>query len=123
MVRVHPDPYLVLGVAPTATQAAITHPHRPPYTRPARAPPPPHNHLRRVRPAYALLRDPARRADYDRATADAANTRPRTPAVPIPAERPSAGRVQIPITHRYNKTPTTPVPPPPLRAGPVRGHR
>jgi curved DNA-binding protein CbpA len=28
MVRVNPDPYLVLGVAPTATQAEITHAYR-----------------------------------------------------------------------------------------------
>ena len=129
MVRVNPDPYLVLGVAPTATQAEITHAYRThlrahhPDTRPARSAHTADEHLRQVLAAYALLRDPARRADYDRATADAANTRPRTPAVSIPAERPSAGRVQIPITHRHNKTPTTPVPPPPLRAGPVRRHR
>jgi hypothetical protein len=28
MVRVNPDPYLVLGVSPTATQAEITHAYR-----------------------------------------------------------------------------------------------
>src|SRR6476661_1747398 len=28
MVREHPDPYLVLGVSPTATQAEITHAYR-----------------------------------------------------------------------------------------------
>jgi len=73
--------------------------------------------------AYALLRDPARRADYDRATADAANRRPHNPAAPPPADRPFSGRVQIPITYRHNATPMTRVPPPPLRAGPVRRHR
>jgi hypothetical protein len=62
-------------------------------------------------------------ADYDRATADAADTRPHSPAVPTQADRPCAGRVQIPIIHRHSITPTTPVPPPPLRAGPVRRHR
>src|ERR1700749_3416580 len=110
MGRVNPDPYLVLGVAPTAPQAEITHAYRThlrahhPDTRPARSAHTADEHLRQVLAAYALLRDPARRADYDRLITQTADTQPRTPAVPIPADRPSAGRVQIPITHRYNKT-------------------
>ena len=80
MVRVNPDPYLVLGVSPTATQAEITHAYRTrlrahhPDTRHAPSPQTADEHLRQVLAAYALLRDPARRADYDRATARAANT-------------------------------------------------
>ena len=40
MVRVNPDPYLVLGVSPTATQAEITHAYRDPATRPSPRHPP-----------------------------------------------------------------------------------
>ena len=85
MVRENPDPYLVLGVSPTATQAEITHAYRTrlrahhPDTR--RTPPSQtaDDDLRQVLAAYALLRDPARRADYDRATA-----RTTTPTTPPP---------------------------------------
>jgi len=74
MVRVNPDPYLVLGVSPTATQAEITHAYRDrlrahhPDTRHAPSPQNADEYLRQVLAAYTLLRDPARRADYDRAT-------------------------------------------------------
>jgi hypothetical protein len=79
MVRVDPDPYLVLGVPPTATQAEITHAYRThlrahhPDTRPARSAHTADEHLRQVLAAYALLRDPARRADYDRLIAHTAD--------------------------------------------------
>ena len=78
MVRENPDPYLVLGVSPTATQAEITHAYRTrlrahhPDTRQTPSPHTADEHLRHVLAAYALLRDPARRADYDRATVHAA---------------------------------------------------
>src|ERR1700747_1910448 len=107
MVRVHPDPYLVLGVAPTATQAEITHAYRThlrahhPDTRPAQSAHTADDHLRQVLAAYALLRDPARRAAYDRLTAHTPDTSPHTPR---PTPRPTAtaaGR---------------PGPPPPLAA-------
>jgi hypothetical protein len=78
MVRVNPDPYLVLGVSPTATQAEITHAAMPPAHRRQR---------------------------------------------PTPADRPPAGRVEIPITHRATTATAAQVPEPPLRAGPVRRHR
>src|ERR1700751_3827544 len=100
MVRMTPDPYRVLGVPPTATQAEITHAYRThlrahhPDTRPARSAHTADEHLRRGLAPYALLPAPARRADYDRLIAHPADTQPRTPAVPIPADRPSAGRVQ-----------------------------
>ena len=137
MVRVDPDPYLVLGVSPTATQAEITHAYRTrlrahhPDTRHT---PPSHtadDDLRQVLAAYNLLRDPARRADYDRATADGATPDGATAdgATPLhrpqgsrPVDRHPAGRVEIPITYRTTNTPTD-VSSPPLRAGPVRRHR
>jgi curved DNA-binding protein CbpA len=129
MVRVNPDPYLVLGVSPTATQAEITHAYRDrlrahhPDTRHT---PPSQNadeHLRQVLAAYALLRDPARRADYDRATARAAMPPAHRRQRPTPADRAPVGRVQIPITHRATTTTAAQVPEQPLRAGPVRRHR
>ncbi len=119
MVRENPDPYLVLGVSPTATQAEITHAYRTrlrahhPDTRHTPSPQTADEHLRQLLAAYALLRDPARRADYDRATVLAAT----------PADRPPAGRVQIPITYRSTNATAPHVSAPPLRAGPVRRHR
>ena len=128
MVRVNPDPYLVLGVSPTATQAEITHAYRDrlrahhPDTRHAPSPQNADEHLRQVLAAYALLRDPARRADYDRATVRPAKP-PQSPQGSTPADRGPAGRVQIPITHRATTATAAQVPEPPLRAGPVRRHR
>ena len=117
---------------PTGLNPDRDHPRLP---RPAARPPPRHpfalssptadERLQQVLAAYALLRDPARRANYDRATevtADAANTGPHSPTVPPSAVRPF-GPVQIPITHRHNKTATAPAPAPALRAGPVRRHQ
>ena len=68
------DPYTVLGVSASATPAEITHAYRQklraqhPDTRttPAGAAPPADEQLQRVLAAYAILRDPARRAAYDR---------------------------------------------------------
>ena len=128
MAPVNCDPYLVLGVSPTATQAEITHAYRTrlrthhPDTRPTPSPQTADEHLRRLLAAYALLRDPARRADYDRATTHAATPPPASPHGPTPANRPSTGRVQVPITH-HATTAAAPTPEPPLRAGPVRRHR
>jgi curved DNA-binding protein CbpA len=129
MARQNPDPYLVLGVSPTATQAEITHAYRTrlrahhPDTRHT---PPSHtadDDLRQVLVAYNLLRDPARRADYDRATVPVATSPPRKPPRPKPVEHPRAGPVQIPITYRTTSTPIADASSPPLRAGPVRRHR
>jgi curved DNA-binding protein CbpA len=67
MVREHPDPYLVLGVSPTATQAEITHAYRTrlrahhPDTRRPPASKTADDDLRQVLAAYGLLRDSARR--------------------------------------------------------------
>jgi len=129
MVRVNPDPYLVLGVSPTATQAEITHAYRDrlrahhPDTRHPPASKTADDDLRQVLAAYALLRDPARRADYDRATAHTATPPPHRPHGPTPVDRPPVGRIQIPITYRTTNTASADVAPPPLRAGPVRRHR
>jgi len=129
MVREHPDPYLVLGVSPTATQAEITHAYRTrlrahhPDTRHTPPSQTADDDLRQVLAAYALLRDPTRRADYDRATAHVATPPPHSPLGPIPGDRPPVGRVQIPITYRSAETAATHVSSPPLRAGPVRRHR
>ena len=128
MARENPDPYLVLGVSPTATQAEITHAYRTrlrahhPDTRHPPSPQTADEHLRQVLAAYALLRDPARRADYDRATAHAANHRiahkgRHLSTVPLPA----ASRSPSPTTAPTPLQPTSAAPP--LRAGPVRRHR
>jgi curved DNA-binding protein CbpA len=129
MARVNPDPYLVLGVPPTASQAEITHAYRTrlrahhPDTRPTPSSHTADEHLRQLLAAYALLRDPTRRADYDRATAHTATPPPPSPAGPTPADRPITGAIQIPITYRNASTPAPDVAAPPLRAGPVRRHR
>ena len=129
MVREDPDPYLVLGVSPTATQAEITHAYRTrlrahhPDTRHTPPSQTADDDLRQVLAAYALLRDPARRADYHRATAHTATPPPDRPQGPTPVDGPCAGGVQIPITYRTTNTAAADVVSPPLRAGPVRRHR
>ena len=129
MARQNPNPYLVLGVSPTATQAEITHAYRTrlrahhPDTRHTPPSQTADDDLRQVLAAYALLRDPARRAGYDRATTLAAAPPPHRPRGPTPVDRPCAGRVQIPITYRSTNPAAPDVAAPPLRAGPVRRHR
>jgi len=114
MVRKHPDPYLALGVSPTATQAEITHAYRTrlrachPDTRHTPPSKTADDDLRQVVAAYAVLRDPARRANYDRA------------AAALPSH---VGAIQIPVTYRTANTASADVASPPLQAGPVRRHR
>jgi|SRR6476646_748908 curved DNA-binding protein CbpA len=66
------DPYAVLGVSPTATQAEITHAFRDqlhalhPDTRSGAANSQADKRLRQIVAAHALLRDPHHRAEYDR---------------------------------------------------------
>lgn len=102
------DPYAVLDVPPTATQTDITHAYRShlrthhPDTRPSAPNCAADERLRQILAAYALLRDPTRRADYDRTAAPA-----RTQTSPT----------HIPITHIDNIDER-----PPLWAGPVRWH-
>ena len=129
MTRQNPNPYLVLGVSPTATQAEITHAYRTrlrahhPDTRHASAPHTADDELRRVLAAYTLLRDPARRADYDRATPRAATPpQHRLRSTPVDGGSP-ARRIAIPITYRPANAAAADISSPPLRAGPVRRHR
>jgi len=129
MVRNEPDPYLVLGVSPSATQAEIAHAYRNrlrahhPDTRQTSSSHDGDEHLRHVLDAYALLRDPARRADYDRVTVLAATPPAASSRVPTPAVRPPTGPVQIPITYANTRASADRFSAPPLRAGPVRRYR
>jgi DnaJ-class molecular chaperone len=99
------NPYSVLGVSPTATQAEITHAYRRhlrdhhPDMRAQRSNSSADEHLHQVVEAYALLRDPHERAAYDRT-----HPAPQHP-------------VSIPVTHD-----DPPADQPPLWAGPVRWH-
>jgi len=102
------DPYTVLGVSPTATQAEITHAYRRhlrdhhPDTRHKAPNSGADERLRQILAAYALLRDPHRRAEYDRAH---------------PAHK-DTGPVRITVT-RIDSTHEQP----PLWAGPVQWNR
>ena len=108
MARESFDPYLALGVPPTATQAQITHAYRTrlrthhPDTRSTPASRVADEELQKLLSAYALLRDPVRRAAYDEAAADSG--------------------VHVPITVRTTHAPAARDPAPPLWAGPVRRH-
>ena len=105
------DLYAVLGVLPSATQAEISHAYRALLRRlhpDTRATDDEYQSavsdmtLQQVLTAYTVLRDPARRADYDRETA------PRADA-----------------THRRSRQTLNPYRadgPPPIVAGPVRWH-
>jgi DnaJ-class molecular chaperone len=101
------NPYSVLGVSPTATHAEITHAYRRhlrdhhPDRRSQESNSAADERLRQVLEAYALLREPHRRASYDRAH---------------PAHQ-DTGPVQIPMTHTHPAADQ-----PPLWAGPVRWH-
>jgi len=103
-----PDPYAVLGLTPKATQAEITHAYRRqlrdhhPDLHSSEPDAPADEQLRRILAAYALLRNPTRRAAYDRAH----------------PSRPDAGPTRIAVNH---VKPTGEQPD--LRAGPVRWHR
>ena len=90
-----PDPYALLGVLPTARTPEIARAYRRllrdhhPDTRTGGQPGPHHPlALDEVRAAYALLRDPAARAEHDRARAD----RDRAPASPPSRPRPDPRR-------------------------------
>jgi curved DNA-binding protein CbpA len=106
-----PDPYAVLGVPPDATQAEISHAYRAMLRRhhPDTRSPGDDAHLavsdatlQHVLAAYAVLHDPARRADYDREAA------PRIPPARRQAQR-------APDRHGTSDQP-------PIVAGPVRWH-
>jgi curved DNA-binding protein CbpA len=123
-----PDPYRVLGVPATASQAQITHAYRTrlrahhPDTRTSPASLGADDGLQQVLAAYAVLRDPARRADYDRQAAGR-----RTPAavrvVATPSEPAYSGPIDIPITVRHEQRSPAKDPALGLWVGPVRRHR
>ncbi len=119
MARTQLDPYQVLGVSPAATQDEITHAYRTrlrahhPDTRHAPSTHAADQYLQQLLAAYGQLRNPSRRAEYDRANG--------TPSRSIPADNPTAGHVSIPVTHRPTADASPAVPP--LRVGPVRRHR
>ena len=102
------DPYSVLGVSPTATQPEIMHAYRRhlrdhhPDMRAREPNSAADERLRQVLAAYALLREPHRRAAYDRAH-------------PKPKD---TGPTQMPVTHIDSASDDQP----PLWAGPVRWH-
>ncbi|HZQ32189.1 MAG TPA: DnaJ domain-containing protein [Mycobacterium sp.] len=85
------DPYSVLGVSHSATNAEITHAYRRrlrehhPDLRGDHPTADADERLRQIVDAYALLRDPRRRAAYDRGH---------------PYRR-NSGAVQIPVTHHH----------------------
>jgi len=106
------DPYAVLGVPPSATQAEISHAFRAllrrhhPDARATEDKPPSavcDTTLEQVLAAYTVLRDPARRADYDREAAPQA----RSPS------RQSPRAVSHYLADGW----------PPIVAGPVHWHR
>jgi hypothetical protein len=106
----HHDPYAVLGVTPVATPAEINHAFRVkvrdlhPDTRHAPVGGAAGDTLlEQLIAAYHLLRDPERRALYDR---------------DITAK--PDGPLLIPVTHHRSQSPTASDP---IWAGPVRHHR
>lgn len=128
MTNVPRDPYRVLGVAPTATDAEITGAYRKlvrhlhPDTDGSADP----QALEQVLAAYQLLRDPGRRAAHDRQRGGARDqagtrrdtttndhTRARTTVTPT---RQDAQVTDVPVRHQPGRQPD-------LRAGPVRRHR
>jgi DnaJ-class molecular chaperone len=99
------NPYTVLGVSPSATQAEITHAYcrrlrdHHPDLHTSQPHPDADEQLRRILSAYTILRDPHRRASYDRAHPISTTGRP----------------VRIIVTHNASTDDQ-----PPLSAGPVR---
>ncbi|WP_084481517.1 J domain-containing protein [Ruania albidiflava] len=82
MSRQRPDYYLILGVTSTATPQEVARAYRALIRRhhpDSRPPEGDQTNLADIHEAYAVLRDPRRRADYDRSRA-----RPQaSPGVPV----------------------------------------
>jgi len=108
-----PDHYAILGIAATASPAEITHAYRrrvrsqhPDIHSTTTPPDTGVEELSAMAAAYAVLRDPARRADYDH-------------------QRQSTTTISTPPAPSSSAPPATPQrrqQPPPLRVGPVRYH-
>ncbi len=107
------DPYAVLDVSPTATPAEITHAYRRklrthhPDTRSQASPAGADERLRDIVAAYAVLRDPKRRAEYD-----------RTLELTAHPNLQSSGSIHVQVNRCDD-----PGGRPPLWAGPVRWRR
>lgn len=105
------DPYAALGVSPRATQAEIGHAYRRqlrahhPDTRPATSAVD-DERFQQILAAYALLRDPHRRAEHDRSVSTSRLTRTDPDMVPE----------TVWIGSDVGEHP-------PLRVGPLRWHR
>ncbi|KAF0960043.1 J domain-containing protein [Rhodococcus sp. T7] len=122
------NPYRVLGLTVEASPAQIArayrrllHAHHPDTrtTQPA-TDPVADEELQRILAAYALLRDPARRAAYDRAAAE--DPGPAPDRSPAQAPRPPASgprRVRV-VVRRGTPRPAIAFS---LRIGPLRRHR
>jgi DnaJ-class molecular chaperone len=125
----NPDPYLILGVPATANRAEIQHAYRArlrahhPDTRSSPTSHTADEQLLAVLEAYALLRDPARKAEYDRAVTHAADTGPGNPVSRPPPDHRAVGRIAVTITYHDDGPVVPPLSSPPFRAGPVRHHR
>ncbi|MBV6757931.1 J domain-containing protein [Rhodococcus opacus] len=131
------NPYRVLGLTVEASPAQIArayrrllHAHHPDTrTTPPTTDPVADEELQRILAAYALLRDPARRAAYDRAAydravADASGPAPNRSPAPAQAPRASASgsgprRVRVVVRRGTPRRAITFS----LRIGPLRRHR
>lgn len=103
------DLYLVLGLTRSASQSEIVRAfrrqlrrHHPDTRTTDGTSGDQDEQLQRILTAYAVLRDPIRRAEYDR--------HPPTP---------TGETIRVRFRHKYPRQPSTP-PTPPLWAGPVR---
>ena len=109
MVREHPDPYLVLGVSPTATQAEITHAYRTrlrahhPDTRHHRRRKPPTNTSGNCWPPTPCCATPPAAPTTTAPPPTPPHHHPTAHTGPTPADRPPIRRVQIPITYRNHQ--------------------
>lgn len=119
------DPYRVLGVAPTATDAEITGAYRRlvRHLHPDADNDADPNELEDVLAAYQLLRDPERRAAYDREHGRDNSSRGRPTHQTSAQTRVKPRRAphdtqvtDVPVRHHQRRQPD-------LRAGPVRRHR
>nr|WP_271210778.1 J domain-containing protein [Rhodococcus wratislaviensis]GLK36288.1 hypothetical protein GCM10017611_31450 [Rhodococcus wratislaviensis] len=129
------DPYQVLGLTSSASQADITSAYRRllrqhhPDTRTHHQTPDPaadehlqDEHLQRILSAHTLLRDPEHRAAHDRAVTDRAAAEPDVwPPRPPRAPTQSATAIRIQVVVRG--TPPQRPPADGLWVSPVRWHR
>ncbi|KOS54060.1 J domain-containing protein [Rhodococcus rhodochrous] len=114
MTGSEPDLYAVLDLSDSAGHQEITaafrrklREHHPDLRNPALPfGPDPDEELRRIVEAYSVLRDPRRRAEYDRRRAGSV-ARTAARSVPVTVHRPAPPSEADP----------------PIRAGPVRRHR